>query len=574
VQPIDNPFGLGSSDLLELALLGFFVAAFVIWSPRIQLSFTNLAQRTKTCMLVLFFLPIGLRLLLLSNHPPPTPDIYDEFSHLLVADTLLHLRLANPPHPLHQFFETFFVLQQPTYSSIYSLGEGVVLALGRVIAHSPWAGVLFATGLLCSLCYWMLRAWTTDGWALAGALLAVMQFGPLSQWANSYWGGALPAVAGCLVFGALPRITSKWKKRDAVLLGVGAGVHCISRQFESILLLLCILLYFFMSRHRLDARRTAKLAPYAVAAAVPFFALILLQNRAVTRHWFELPEQLSQYEYGVPTSLTFQPVPIPHVLLTPEQALDYKAQTLTHGSSPETVSQFLLRLEYRIRYYRFFFFPALYIALIAFLFTARERVSLYVASTLAIFAVGTNFFPYLLTHYLAAVTSMFVLAAIIGLERLGRIHIQQFAAGAHAVKIIALLCIAQFVTYYGSHLFESAAVSRDFEAYETWDVINHGDPHGRVAAAHQLAAIPGKLVVLVRYAPHHIFQNEWVWNAADIDNARIIWARDLGDAMNAKLVHYYPNRTFYVLEPDLQPLQLERYTPERKPAASPFEDVH
>ena len=119
-------------------------------------------------------------LLLLSHHRVPVPDIYDEFGHLFVADTLRHFRLANPAHPLHQFFETFFTLQQPTYSSIYPIGQGLMLAIGRALFGTPWAGVLISTAALCSLCYWMLRAWVSPAWALAGGMLAVFEFGPLS----------------------------------------------------------------------------------------------------------------------------------------------------------------------------------------------------------------------------------------------------------------------------------------------------------------------------------------------------------------------------------------------------------
>ncbi len=575
MQPVENPLGFGSTDLLEFALLGLIAAGFLIWSQRVQQWFTAFATHTKSCMALLFVLPIALRLLLLPSHPAPTPDIYDEFSHLLVADTLLHLRLANQPHPLHQFFETFFVLQQPTYSSIYSLGQGMMLALGRLLTGSAWTGVLLSVGLFCALCYWMLRAWVTPAWALAGGLLAVIEFGPLNLWANCYWGGALAAAAGCLVFGALPRLTANWNRRDAALLGLGAGLHCITRQFESVLLLVCILLFFIpLLRAREQLQKLLRSTPYAIAAAAPFFVLILLQNKAVTQNWFELPEQLSQYQYGVPTSLTFQPIPEAHVPLTSQQEIDYKAQSLGHGLDPDSLSHFLLRLEFRVRYYRFFFLPALYVALFAFLFTLRDRRLLFVVGALSIFALGTSFFPYLLPHYLAAVTCLFVLIAIVGLERLSRVGIRDFPVGAEAVKLIALMGIAHFVLWYGSHLFEHTSVAADLGPYESWDVITHGDPHGRVAINHQLAAIPGKLVVLVRYSPRHIFQTEWVWNKADIDTSRIVWARDLGDAEDAKLKAYYPDRAFWLLQPDVRPPKLELYSPEQKPQTSVFEDVH
>ena len=431
----ENPLGFAPADLLELALLGFIIAGFLLLSAAAQRRFTSFAANTKWCMAVLFVLPIALRLLLLPNHPAPTPDIYDEFSHLFLADTLLHLRLANPPHPLHQFFETFFVLQQPTYSSIYSLGQGSMLALGRLLSGSAWTGVLISVGLFCGLCYWMLRAWLAPEWALAGGLLAVIEFGPLNLWTNCYWGGALPAAAGCLVFGALPRLVQSWRKRDAALLGIGVGTHCITRQFESTLLLVCILLFFVpLLRNRVELKKLGRLIPYAIATAAPFLILILLQNKAVTHDWLELPEQLSQYQYGVPTSLTFQPVPVPHVSLTPQQQLDYKAQMLGHGLEPDSLSRFLLRLEFRVRYYRFFFLPAPYISLVAFLFSLRDGRFVYVVGVLAIFALGTNLFPYLLPHYLAAVTCLFVLLAMIGIEHISRIRIHNFAAGAKPQK--------------------------------------------------------------------------------------------------------------------------------------------
>ena len=123
---------------------------------------------------------------------------------------------------MHQFFETFFVLQQPTYSSIYPIGNGLMLAIGWTVFGTPWAGVLLGTAAFCALCYWMLRGWTTPGWALLGGLLAVFEFGPLNQWTNNYWGGGFSAAAGCLVFGALPRLRladSRWL--------LGLGLRCI-----------------------------------------------------------------------------------------------------------------------------------------------------------------------------------------------------------------------------------------------------------------------------------------------------------------------------------------------------------
>src|SRR5271170_7379592 len=201
MYPFENPVGFGASDWVEFTIAALLLT-LVLVRPRLEPAFGKLAVRPVAAMLVLFSLAVVSRLVLLPHHPVPSPDIYDEFGHLLVADTLRHFRLANPPHPFHQFFETFFVLQEPTYSSIYPIGPGLVLAFGRMIFGHPWAGVILSMAAFCSLCYWMLRAWTTPGWALVGGLLAVIEFGALSQWMTGCWGAGVAATAGCLVYGA------------------------------------------------------------------------------------------------------------------------------------------------------------------------------------------------------------------------------------------------------------------------------------------------------------------------------------------------------------------------------------
>jgi len=544
-MPPNSPVGFAPADWVLLLLTVIFLLGAFVWRPSVQLAFGVLAEKKRASLLVFFLAPILLRLLLLPNHPVPTPDIYDEFSHLLLADTLLHGRLANPPHPLHQFFETFFVLQQPTYSSIYPCGLGLVLAFGRLVSGIPWTGMLLVSGALCAGCYWMLRGWVSPGWAFLGGVLAVMQFGPLCQWTNSYWGGSLAATGGCLVFGALPRLREQGRVRDGILLGAGFGIHMLSRQFESVFLLLAVALFLLP--------RLPRASLFAALPVLPVVVLILLQNHAVTHRWTMLPEQLSRYQYGVPAALTIEANATPHVPLTPQQELDYRAQTLMHGSGGDSLLKFMLRLEYRVRMYRFFFLPPLYIALVAFFFSLRNGNMRWVALTLAVFALGTNLFPYLLDHYLAAVTCLFILVSIIGLQQLNRIQI-----GRQITQVLVVLCLAEFCGWYALHLFETPELYPILQ-FETWDSINHQNPQRRIAVAHELAGISGPLLVFVRYSARHVYQNEWVWNQADIDDSRIVFARDLGPEENQKLIQYYPNRRVLALDPDVDIPQLADY---------------
>lgn len=567
--PFHNPIGFGAGDFFEIALAALLIACAWAWQTRLAAQAERFAKRTQWCMLLLALAPVALRLLLLPHHPIPSPDVYDEFSHLLVADALRHLRLANAVHPFHRFFETFFVLQEPSYSSIYPVGQGLILAVGRALFGNPWAGVAMATAALCSLTYWMLRGWTTAGWALLGGVLAVCEFGPLNQWMNGYWGGALPAVAGCLVFGALPRIgTARWRGAAGAM-GIGFAIHLLTRPYESIFLALSVLLYM-LPRPRSTWRPIA----FAMLLALPAIGVMLVQNKQVTGSWSTLPYTLSQYQYGVPAALTFQQNPVPHRKLTPQQALDYKMQSGFAGGS-ETVARYATRLGYRMRFYRFFLLPPLYIALMAFVFRLREWRFAWVAATLVLFALGVNFFPAWQFHYVAAETCLFVLVSVIGLERLSRVNLD---VDLDAARVVALLCVAHFVFWYSLHLFEGSEISTALLPYETWDSIHRANPARRIAVARDVAAKAGKLLVFVHYGERHIFQEEWVWNDADIDAARVVWARDLGAEENAKLMEYYKDRDVWVLDADVRPLPvLEKWTapalvnppPQEKPAEMP-----
>ena len=539
MMPPASSIGFAPADWAWFLLTALLLLAAFVWRPRVYQAFRALAQSKRLCMLGLFLAPIFLRLLLLPHHPVPRPDIYDEFGQLLMADTLLHGRLANPPHPLPQFFETFFVLQRPTYSSMYPIGQGLVLAVGRVLSGIPWTGVLLATGAFCAACYWMLRGWLPPTWALLGGLLTVAEFGPLCQWTNTYWGGgSIAAAAGCVVFGALPRIKAYARPRDCFLLGVGFGVHVMTRQFESVFLLIAVALFFVACW-----RNITRVVAYSLVPLIPVLLIILLQNRAVTQAWLTLPEQLHRYQYGIPITLTVEPLPVPHVPLTHEQEMDFRAESLQHAAGTDTIGAFLLRLEYRIRYYRFFFLPPLYLALVAFF--AQLRRNWWVAATLTLFALGTNLFPYLLVHYLAGVAGLFVLVSLLGLQQLRNLKM-----GTEIVQVLLVLCFAEFLGWYAMHLFEQLGLYSILR-YETWDSINHeGQPKKRIQVQEQLAELPGKLLVFVRYSPRHVYQDEWVWNSADIDHQRIVFARDLGDQEDRKLIAYYPTRRVLLLEPD------------------------
>jgi hypothetical protein len=414
--------------------------------------------------------------------------------------------------------------------------------------------VLISVGALSALTYWMLRAWVEPIWALAGGLYMAMQFGPLNQWTNTFWGGALTAVAGCLVFGAIPRLWKMPRGRDAALLGAGLGIQVLTRPFESVILGVAIAAPVLLLMRRLPRRMTA----IGLLALSPAFALTLLQNKAVTGSWTTIPYMLSRYQYGIPANFTIQPNAQPHRELNREQQVDYQAQSDVHGYSPETWGSYFARLASRVRFYRFFLMPPLMIALLFFLPDLRLRRFQWAAGSVAVFALGTNIYPYFYPQYVGAVTCVLVLMAVMGMRRISRLRVRGFAVGSDAMRVPALFCIVQFVLWYGLHLFGNDTLFGALERFESWDFVNFGDVEGRRAFDRRLADAPGKQLVFVRLGPRHLLR-EWVHNEADIDNARVVWALDLGAEEGAKLRAYYPQRKAWLVEPDAVPPRLVEY---------------
>ena len=404
--PSANPIGFGAADFVEFFVAAALLALTLAREPLLRLART-LSRQTAWSMLALGGLTVALRLALLPHAGAPIPSSADDNSYLLLADTLRHFRLANPTHPFYRFFEANFVLQQPTYSSIFPLGQGIVLALGRAIFGHPWAGVLLTEALLCALCYWMLRAWVSAGWALLGGLIAVMELGPLTYWMNSYWGGAVSGIAGCLVFGALPRLRRHGRPRDSILLGCGLGLQLLTRPYECVFLAAIVAAYFL-----LDWRKLYRAAPLAIAAALPFVTLTLAQNKAVTASWTTLPYMASREQYGMPTTFTFQPDPTPHRPLTQEQKQGYQIQSEVHDR--ERARTFPDRLLDRAGFIRFFVFPALFAALPGLFLAFRQKAFkqkrlILPMAAIVLFLTGAAFYPYFYPHYIAALACVFLL---------------------------------------------------------------------------------------------------------------------------------------------------------------------
>jgi hypothetical protein len=76
----------------------------------------------------------------------------------------------------------------------------------------------------------------------------------------------------------------------------------------------------------------------------------------------------------------------------------------------------------------------------------------------------------------------------------------------------------------------------------------------------QLKEQEGSHLVIVRYSPKHDPRNEWVYNKADIDSSRVVWAREMSAEQNVRLIRYFKDRRVWLVKPDDKPAELTPYS--------------
>lgn len=545
------------------AFLVMAVAAAFLWpraSRRIRIGserrFSEFAANRLHAILAAALFPTLLRFLLLPVFPIPEPRVHDEFSYLLLGDTLAHGRLGNPSPPYREHFETEYELVQPTYASQYEPAQGIFLAAGEVLAGNAWWGVWLSVGLMGAALCWALGGALPPRWALLGSLLAGLQFGVFGFWMNSYFGGAVPAIGGALVFGSLVRLPAK---SSAAIGALGLVIVLASRPAEGILWLLVAVC--MIARRRIP--RSSVLA-FSGVLAIGLTALACY-NARITGSPLRCPYDLYRQSYGTPQSYWWQP-----------------AVTVTHFDNAELAANYRDQLHYwerryspaalwdstwrRLRdFWRFFVGPFLTPALL-FLFAAlrrrRLRPWLWVSGLFILdHATYHAWYP----QQSASETVLIVLLIVEGWRQL-RVWRRSTGTGLAVAgnlvpgfaAALAILCIG--LAFNPVEMNAPAGIRR------VWDTMS-AVPNARETALRRLQNVPGKHLVFVRYGANHPWYDEWVFNGADLKQSRVVFARMCTPESDLALARAMNERDVWIASPDEGPL-IARVTQEELLVAS------
>ena len=533
---------------------------------RIERAFARVACRKNLSIAVVGGAAALLRLALLPLFPIPLPIIPDEFSYLLAANTFASGRLTNPTPAMWTHFESIQISMTPTYMSMYFPGQGLVLALGKLLFGHPWFGLLLATSLACAAICWMLQAWLPSRWALLGGFIAVFHFALFSHWINTYIGSSsVSALGGALVLGALPRLKRSLQTRDGLLLAAGIVILALSRPYEGLLLCAPVAValsywaFFGMNRPSLATLLRRSAAPVALlvfgACWLAYYDYRLFENP------FTLPYVLHRAQYAVAPTFVWQhlrPTPIyrhkaMEEFYTRNEVIEFqKVRTL-----PGFFTGNLAKLANCIYAYAGF---ALLIPLLLVSRVFFDRRLRFLVLCMFILMAGMLAEAVLLPYYVAPFTAAFFAIRLQAMR-----HLRLWKPGGQPVGLAMLrgcvtLVIAMALVQVAGQIFRQGSPRMPNPAWSC-DIdipCACGTERANIEAA--LASLPGKQLVLVRYSDHHRPLNEWVYNDPDIDASRVIWAHDMDTAANRELINYYKDRTVWLVTPDVQPVEVAPYS--------------
>jgi hypothetical protein len=162
---------------------------------------------------------------------------------------------------------------------------------------------------------------------------------------------------------------------------------------------------------------------------------------------------------------------------------------------------------------------------------------------------------YFSPHYVAPITSAVYALIMIGMRKLWRWEPWGMSRGRFLARAVPFVAVLMLILCVCSRAIRDSYVPQFATWYSPAVVQSY-----RSEVIAQLSKQPGMHLVIVQYQPDHAPVNEWVFNGADIDRSKIVWARDMGREQNSELIRYFEGRRAWTVRPDVVPLKLEAYS--------------
>jgi hypothetical protein len=262
-----------------------------------------------------------------------------------------------------------------------------------------------------------------------------------------------------------------------------------------------------------------------------------LYNLRITGNAFRLPYQVHQEAYDVIPVFIWQDLG-PQRVYHHQLMRDFHEQYgLNSYNMKRSISGFIGRNVFFLIEFGLFSVNVLTIPLIRMFsvmvpWTLKNRWALFALVTYAVLISALVMETYMQRHYLAPIIGfnyLFVLQAM----RLWRWRNRRI--GRVMLSLVPLLCIVALFSFLYTLMKKNESAS--------WQ-------RQRARINEQVKTIGGQHLIIVTYGSQHSFLDEWVYNEADMDRAKVVFARAINSEQDCQLVEYFKSRRIWLLEVD------------------------
>ncbi len=179
------------------------------------------------------------------------------------------------------------------------------------------------------------------------------------------------------------------------------------------------------------------------------------------------------------------------------------------------------------------------------------------SAVLACSLIGILLPLYFSAHYAASATAALYVIYLGALKTVSSWSPWRRPVGRMLVRLVPTLCIVL------AGVYTAVPSSRPAKFFSIPSWCTRWQPLDRADVEQSLSSQDGGQLVIVSYSARHDPVEEWVFNSADIDKSKVVWARDMGPEKNQELLNYYHYRKVWRLNPDFNPPRLVLYSGSR-----------
>jgi len=457
------------------------------------------------------------------------PHWHDELSYVIQMRMLAEGKLWMHPHPVGEFFETFYLVTDRVYASIYFPGTAL-LYVWEIWLHLPLVVLpICAAGAAVGLVYWILAKLVDPVSGIVGALLMISI--PIVRLLSIMVMSNVPVLLmGLLLIVSWMQWQREGRMRWAMAMGIFAGWAAVCRPLEALCFALPVGLGILLRLPEWDwSKRFATIA-LLVAGAMPFLALQMVMNRNITGDWRTPAWQYYSNRDFPQTTMGFRKFDptIRPVSKLPQKMDMYNifVRSVVDAHQPRLIGRQWLGVRGPLVVAGTMPYSILLIFLPVGIVLCRDRLRAVVGGVLPAFVVLYAISVVFQIYYPIVVIPSVLMLVLLGIravsQAMGRFSNAIWSGLLLWSALMAFSALPEAGRDVKDQLFDPALMRQ----VDQWERNYQG----------------GRALVLFRYSSQRALDEEPVFNAGVgwPDDARIIRAQDLG-AENRKLFEYYAN---------------------------------